>query len=92
MITVISTTLKIDLNLEQIMVRYGCLQALEMEPLAHEVERERGMKTANLPTISIHRSESDIRSCESPEKNLRLERDSNPRPPRYRCDALPTEL
>ena len=54
MITVISTTLKIDLkidlNLEQIMVRYGCLQALEMEPLAHEVERERGMKTANLHT------------------------------------------
>ena len=29
---------------------------------------------------------------ESPEKILRLQRDSNPWPPRYRCDALPTEL
>ena len=49
MITVISTTLKIDLNLEQIMVSYGCLQALEMEPLAHEGERKRGMETTNSP-------------------------------------------
>ena len=29
---------------------------------------------------------------ESPEKILRLQRDSNPWPPRYRSDALPTEL
>ena len=32
-------------------------------------------------------------SCkESPEKIVRLQRDSNPWPPRYRCDALPTEV
>ena len=29
---------------------------------------------------------------ESPEKILRLQSDSNSWPPRYQCDALPTEL
>ena len=41
-------------------------------------------------------SERDLRSCEvtskAYKKILRLQRDSNPWPPQYRCDALPTEL
>ena len=47
-----------------------------------------------------NRSERDLRSCEvtyavtnkAQKKILRLQRNSNPQPPRYRCDALPTEL
>ena len=36
---------------------------------------------------------SDPRSYkQSPENIMRLQRDSNPWPPRYQCDALPTEL
>ena len=41
-----------------------------------------------------HRSYThNLSSCEIKAlKKFRLERDSNPWPPRYRCSALPTEL
>ena len=69
----------LDINLHILMIRFKPLSSTRKQILK---------------VISDRRSDFQFKQLEwkSLKKKSRLQRDSNPWPPRYRCDALPTEL